>query len=147
MPIIHVRTEDELAECFSIRKEVFVAEQGVSVEEEIDEFDASPDACRHFLLLQDGAALATARWRPYDGKTAKLQRVAVRRQHRGQGLGRELILHMENDAKALGYEATILDGQCQAESFYRKLGYEVISDKPFYDAGILHVRMKKKLQP
>lgn len=147
MSIIRVRTEDELAACFAIRKEVFVAEQGVSVEEEMDEYDVSPDACRHFLLLKDGAALATARWRPYDEKTAKLQRVAVRQPYRGQGLGRELILHMEEDAKESGYEATVLDGQCQAESFYRKLGYEVISEEPFYDAGILHVRMKKKLQP
>jgi predicted GNAT family N-acyltransferase len=147
MQIIHVRTEDELAACFAIRKEVFVKEQGVSVEEEIDEYDASPQACRHFLLLEDGAPIATARWRPYDAKTAKLQRVAVRQPYRGKGLGRTLILHMERDAAALGYEAAVLDGQCQAETFYRKLGYEVISKEPFYDAGILHVRMKKKLHP
>ncbi|MFC0213146.1 GNAT family N-acetyltransferase [Paenibacillus chartarius] len=145
MNIIHVRSQDELEACFDIRKEVFVAEQQVPEEEELDEFDASPDACRHFLMLQGEEAVAAARWRYYDEKTAKLQRVAVRKPYRGLGLGRELILHMERDAKEQGCEASVLDGQCQAEPFYRKLGYVVISEEPFYDAGILHVRMKKKL--
>lgn len=145
MNIRIVRSEDELQACFAIRKEVFVEEQGVSVEEEIDEFDASPEACRHVLMTKGEEPVAAARWRPYDEKTAKLQRVAVLKPLRGQGLGRELILFMERDAKEQGFEAAVLDGQCQAESFYRKLGYEVISDKPFYDAGILHVRMLKKL--
>lgn len=140
-----VRAAEELEICFAIRKEVFVDEQGVSVEEEIDEFDASPEACRHVLITEGDEPIAAARWRPYDEKTAKLQRVAVRKPFRGQGLGRELILFMERDAKELGYEASVLDGQCQAGTFYRKLGYEVISEQPFYDAGILHVRMKKKL--
>ncbi|MNN97524.1 putative N-acetyltransferase YjcF [compost metagenome] len=52
---------------------------------------------------------------------------------------------MEELARELGLEASILDAQCQAENFYKKLGYEVISTEPFYDAGILHVRMQKML--
>jgi predicted GNAT family N-acyltransferase len=145
MKILHVQTEQQLIACFAIRKEVFVVEQGVAPEEEIDEYDASPNACRHFLLLDGDEPLGASRWRPYDETTAKLQRVAVREPHRGQGLGRELILHMERDAQALGFTASMLDGQCQAEAFYRKLGYEVVSTEPFYDAGILHVRMRKQL--
>lgn len=145
MNIRIVRSDEELQACFAIRKEVFVDEQGVSVDEEIDEYDVSPEACRHVLMTEGGEPIAAARWRPYDEKTAKLQRVAVLKRLRGQGLGRELILFMERDAKEQGFEATVLDGQCQAETFYRKLGYEVISEEPFYDAGILHIRMKKKL--
>jgi predicted GNAT family N-acyltransferase len=145
MRIIHVGTKGELEQSFAIRKEVFVAEQNVPEEEELDEYDASPDACRHFLMLEGDAPIAAARWRYYDDSTAKLQRVAVRKEYRGQGFGRELIVHMEKDAKEQGCEASILDGQCQAEPFYRKLGYVAISEEPFYDAGILHVRMKKKL--
>ena len=37
---------------------------------------------------------------------------------------------------------SVLDAQVQAEAFYRKLGYETISDEPFDDAGIPHVRME-----
>jgi predicted GNAT family N-acyltransferase len=38
-----------------------------------------------------------------------------------------------------------MDGQCQAEGFYNKLGYVTVSTEPFLDAGILHVRMQKEL--
>jgi len=56
-----------------------------------------------------------------------------------------LLLALEQIAGDLGLSGAILDAQCQAEKFYAKLGYEVISEEPFYDAGILHVRMKKPL--
>lgn len=67
------------------------------------------------------------------------------KEYRVKGYGRVLMLALEELARELGLETSILDGQCQAESFYRRLGYEVVSEKPFYDAGILHVRMQKKL--
>jgi predicted GNAT family N-acyltransferase len=142
---IRVRSFEQLEQCFRIRKEVFVEEQGVPEDLEIDEFDASPESCHHVLVMDGEQPIAAARWRPYGEKTAKLQRVAVLKAWRGQGVGKALILAMEQHARELGYEASVLDGQCQAEPFYRKLGYSVISEEPFYDAGILHVRMKKKL--
>jgi len=145
MKMIRVEGEAELQACFHIRKEVFVREQGVSEDLEWDEKDSSLGACRHFLLLLDSLPIGTSRWYGYDEETAKLQRVAVLREYRGIGAGKQLILGMEKDAKELGYAYAMLDGQCQAEAFYAKLGYEVISDAPFYDAGILHVRMKKAL--
>jgi predicted GNAT family N-acyltransferase len=146
MEIIPVKTQEQLDKCLAIRFKVFVDEQQVPPEEEVDEYDASPEACRHVLLLDEGRPLATGRWRFYDGNgTAKLQRVAVLRECRGKGLGKELILGMERQAKEAGAASAILDGQCQAEQFYRKLDYETVSSEPFLDAGILHVRMKKRL--
>jgi predicted GNAT family N-acyltransferase len=142
---IHVLSEAELKECFRIRYEVFVREQGVSEELEWDEKDRAPGACRHFLLKRDGVAIGTARWYGYDAETAKLQRVAVLQAFRGIGAGKRIIGELEEDARQNGFSYAMLDGQCQAEEFYRKLGYAVISDEPFYDAGILHVRMKKTL--
>jgi len=147
LAFIHVVNEEQLQTCFRIRREVFVEEQGVSEDLEWDEKDRSAGACRHFLLMRNGEAVGTARWYGYDAETAKLQRVAVLQPYRGIGAGKRLILGMEEDARRQGYSFAMLDGQCQAELFYRKLGYAVISDEPFYDAGILHVRMKKPLAP
>ncbi|MDB4866855.1 MAG: family N-acetyltransferase [Cohnella sp.] len=141
----HVRTEEELQQAFEIRKEVFVEEQQVPVDLEIDEFDESIEACRHFLASVDGLPVGASRWREYEPGTAKLQRIAVLRRYRGTGVGRLLVQTMEKDAAALGYRTSILDAQCLAEEFYRKLGYTTISTEPFLDAGIEHVRMSKSL--
>jgi predicted GNAT family N-acyltransferase len=143
--IIRVTAQDQLQDCFAIRKKVFVEEQQVSEDLEIDEKDDSPSACHHMLLMYDGKPAAASRWYSYNEQTAKLQRVAVLIEHRGKGLGKSIIQAMEEHARELGYAATILDGQCQAEAFYLKLGYVTISQEPFYDAGILHVRMQKQL--
>ncbi|UUZ94227.1 GNAT family N-acetyltransferase [Paenibacillus sp. P25] len=146
MEVVQVKTEKQLKECFAVRIKVFVEEQQVPTDLEMDEYDASPESCRHFLIQnEEGEAVAAARWRMYDDRTAKLQRIAVLAPYRGHGLGRLIIQAMEEDIKAQGVPAVILDGQVQAEPFYRKLGYEVISEEPFLDAGIWHVRMRKAL--
>lgn len=146
MKTVIVSNQEELNECFDIRIKVFVEEQNVPADLELDEYDESPAACRHLLLRDGEQGVGTGRWKFYDEQgTAKLQRVAVRKEYRGTGAGKMIILAMEKDAKEHGAKSSILDGQCQAEGFYRKLGYEVISEEPFLDAGILHVRMKKLL--
>jgi predicted GNAT family N-acyltransferase len=145
MEIISVRTDAQLNQCFKIRKKVFVEEQGVPADLEIDEFDISPEACSHTLLLIDGIPAGTGRWREYEPKTAKLQRLAVLPEYRGRGVGKRLIAVLEQQAREAGNAYCILDGQCQAEAFYHKLGYVTISQQPFEDAGIMHVRMRKLL--
>ncbi|HEY2493949.1 MAG TPA: GNAT family N-acetyltransferase [Paenibacillus sp.] len=143
--IIHVKTEDQLQYGLDIRKKVFVVEQQVPLELEVDEYDKiSPDV-HHILIQDDGEYVATGRLIYYDDDTAKMQRIAVDRDYRAKGFGRVLLMSMENLARELGMHYALLDAQCQAETFYRKQGYEVISDEPFDDAGILHVRMKKSL--
>ncbi|CAG7642970.1 GNAT family N-acetyltransferase [Paenibacillus allorhizosphaerae] len=144
--IIKVKTDEQLQEGLSVRIAVFVEEQNVPRDLEMDEFDASPQACRHFVVRNDlGETIAAARWRMYDGLTAKLQRIAVLKSYRGKGIGRIIIDAMEADIREGGVPAVILDAQTQAEAFYRKLGYETISSEPFLDAGIWHVRMRKQL--
>jgi predicted GNAT family N-acyltransferase len=143
--IIPVKTEEELQSCLEIRKEVFVDEQQVPVDLEIDEFDhLDPDA-HHLLIEVDGQKAATGRITYYRDNAAKVQRVAVRKSFRSQGIGKVLMLGLENVARELGLEKAVLDGQLHAVSFYEKLGYVVTSEEPFDDAGILHHRMEKKL--
>jgi predicted GNAT family N-acyltransferase len=146
--IIHVETPEQLQECFAVRFEVFVEEQKVPRDIEIDEYDASPSACRHLLIRdrESGQAVATGRWKPFEEQAAKLQRIAVLKPYRGYGIGRLVLDALESDARAQGYRSAVLDGQTQAEPFYSKLGYRTISSEPFLDAGIWHVRMQKSLE-
>lgn len=144
MEIVPVTDEQQLRECLDLRIQVFVAEQGVPEEEELDEWD-TPTACRHLLIRENGCAAATGRVRPYDQETAKLQRIAVREDLRGRGYGRLVISQLEAMAREDGFRRAMLDAQCQAEEFYVKLGYRTVSPETFLDAGIPHVRMVKEL--
>lgn len=143
--IIEVKTQEQLDECIAIRKEVFVAEQQVPEEEECDEYDNLDAPAFHVLLMLDGQYAATGRVKLLDEFTAKMQRIAVRKPFRGKGTGRVLMVGLEQIARKHGVEKCVLDGQCQAEGFYHSLGYETVSEEPFLDAGIPHVRMEKKL--
>lgn len=143
--ISYVSTEEQLEQALGIRHHVFVIEQQVPAEIEIDQYDViSPDV-HHVLLSTDGQAVATGRLIYYSKDTAKMQRIAVLESHRSFGYGRVLLLAMEELARELGLSYSVLDAQCQAQKFYEKMGYDVISEEPFYDADILHVRMRKSL--
>ncbi|UNK21235.1 GNAT family N-acetyltransferase [Paenibacillus sp. N3/727] len=144
--IINVTTEEQLREALDIRKEVFVIEQKVPLDIEIDELDSLDADAHHILIKYEGEYAATGRVTYYNKDSAKMQRIAVRKPFRSKGLGRVLLMAMETQARELKLLHSVLDAQCQAEAFYSKLGYVTISDEPFDDAGIPHVRMKKQLQ-
>ncbi len=146
MNVIVVRTQAQLQLCLQLRKEVFVDEQQVPEQLEIDELDHLEANCQHLLLLDvDSQPVAAARLKPYDPVTSKIQRVAVKQTRRGEGLGKYVMLAAEQLAKQKGCQYTLLDAQLQAQPFYEKLGYEVVSKEPFLDADIWHVRMRKEL--
>ncbi|WP_152619501.1 GNAT family N-acetyltransferase [Cohnella kolymensis] len=146
MKCLHITTDDLLREALNIRMKVFVEEQGVPPDLELDEYDESPTSCRHFIVLDDNRPIATGRWKPYEPGVAKMQRIAVLKSYRGTGVGRLLLQGMEDDARQCGCAESLLDAQCTAEDFYRKLGYVTESIEPFLDADILHVRMRKNLR-
>ncbi len=140
-----VQSKEQLEQCLHIRREVFVREQGVSIEEELDHYDESPESCIHVLLSDDAAPVGTGRVKAFEGSSAKLQRIAVLASMRGRGAGSAIVQAMEQAAREAGYRRAVLDAQCQAEPFYAKLGYKPVSPDIFLDAGIPHVRMSKEL--
>lgn len=74
-----------LEDCFYIRKKVFVEEQGVPEESEIDQYESESI---HLIGYDNGQPVATARIRPINETTVKIERVAVIKSHRGQGMGK-----------------------------------------------------------
>lgn len=137
--------DDEIyAQALALRREVFVQEQKVSEDREID----SPEIearCRH-LVLQDehGQALATARFYLTEHHVAKIQRVAVSKSARGTGAGKAIMLATEAHARQQGATKVILGAQVHALAFYQNLGYEICSEA-YSDAGIEHKDMQKAL--
>lgn len=136
-------TEADLQKSFDIRKAVFVQEQLVPEEDEFDEFDVLSEVCEHILVEHEGQAIASGRLRVVDGM-GKLERICVLVSHRSLGVGKIIVQGLEDIAKDKGLVWVKLHGQTHAEEFYRKLGYETISDI-FMEDGIPHIVMKKEL--
>ena len=132
---------DELARCQAIRREVFVEEQGVPVDEEMDAHDA---LCTHLLALRGGEAIGTGRLRVTDDGHVKAERVAVRRSCRRAGVGRALMRGLEDAARARGHRELVLNAQVPVVAFYERLGYRAEGPE-FLEAGIPHRAMRKPL--
>lgn len=143
MKIEKIMTEQQLQQALTIRKKVFVEEQQVPEEEELDSFDVLGDESQHVLLTENNISVGTGRVRLVDGY-GKLQRVAILNEYRKHGFGKVIILKLEQLAAEQGATKAKLDAQVHAIGFYEKLGYSVQSDV-FMDAGIEHVLMIKNL--
>jgi predicted GNAT family N-acyltransferase len=135
-----VSTEEELQDAYSIRKEVFVHEQRVPEEMEIDEYE---DAATHFVLYKDKRVIGAGRFRVLEG-IGKVERICVKQNVRGTGAGKEIMRGIEHFANDHHIKSLKLNAQTSAIPFYEGLGYEIVSEE-FMDAGIPHKTMKKTL--
>ena len=142
MTVAIALTPEEKAACLAVREQVFVREQGVPLELEMDALDA---AATHFLLRDDHThqPLATARLLDKSG-TSKIGRVAVVPHMRGQGLGIQIMEAVLAEARRLGFSEAVLDAQTYALPFYTRLGFAAEGEE-FDEAGIPHVTMRKSL--
>lgn len=130
------------SQALPLRVAVFVQEQGVPAELEYDEFDQT--ATHAVVLGPHNQAIATGRLLLTDQGLAKIGRLAVDRSHRGEGLGKLILMALVEHAKSSGASIVKLHARCDAEQFYQRLGFEVRGER-FMEAGTLHVLMVLKL--
>lgn len=135
-----VERTGDLATCHALRRRVFVEEQNVPAELEVDGRDG--DAV-HLLATLDGAPVGCARFLTI-GHAAKIGRVCVLPEHRGQKIGVALIRAAMAEAKAMGLTTAILGAQVSAIGFYDRLGFTA-EGEIFDDAGIPHRTMTAPL--
>jgi predicted GNAT family N-acyltransferase len=130
-------TDDkDLAElAFSIRRKVFVVEQGVDPNLEYDK----EDQANHYLLLLAGRPIATARWRETE-KGIKLERFAVLPEFRNRGFGEIILEEVLEDVRSMG-KTVYLHSQVRAVPFYERNGF-FKEGEMFVEAGIEHYYMK-----
>lgn len=124
----------DLEKVFAIRREVFVDEQNCPPELEWEHEDES----NHFLATVDAAPAGASRWRKTD-KGYKLERFAVLKAFRGDGVGQALVKAVLTDLpKDAGY--VYLHAQVAAVTLYERFGF-VKSGPEFEEAGIRHYKM------
>lgn len=122
-----------------LRERVFVVEQGVPAELELDEFDP---VCLHAVVrTTDGGVIATGRLLP-DGHVG---RMAVDAGWRGRGIGGEVLEVLVEEARARGFKVVELNAQVVAMPFYARHGFVAFSGR-FMEAGIPHQAMRRMLR-
>jgi predicted GNAT family N-acyltransferase len=135
------RDADEVRAALELRHEVFVVEQRVPRDEEVD---ADDDTALHLVAVDDGRVVATCRL-VVDGSTVNLGRVAVAASVRRRGVASWLLEESEARARALGAERIALAAQTGALALYERAGYAPYGER-FMDAEIEHLMMEKRLR-
>lgn len=125
-------------DCERVRLMVFVAEQHVPKEEELDEWDAKS---RHFIARDaQHMVMGCARLLP----TGQIGRLAVLKPFRKRGVGGALLEAVLRSAKAAGMREVWMHAQTHAEGFYAAHGFALEGER-FMEAGIEHIMMRKAL--
>lgn len=137
-----VRTPDELALVYEIRREVFDHEQHLTTW--VHDFPEDEQSV-NVLAWLDGRPVGTGRVSLW-GDEAQIAWVAVRKPYRGLGVGRAVMEYLVRWAREHGARLVTLNAQTHALGFYQKLGFRPIG-RPFTMAHIEHQLMELELRP
>lgn len=147
MPNVEIRwarDAADLEQAIAVRERVFIVEQRVPLEEELDGHD---EEALHLLAIGAGGGSAVGTLRLlFDGETVKVGRVAVDREWRGRGIAARMIDVALQEARARGASRARLASQLAVVALYERAGFAVESGV-FEEAGIPHVWMGRELGP
>lgn len=133
---------NDLTDCFYIREKVFIEEQKVPRELEMDDKDKI--AVHAIVYDIENKTFPVATGRIYiDGNECRIGRVAVLKEYRGKGYGDFVVRLLVNKALSSNIEEVTLHAQTQTKDFYKKIGF-IESGEVFYEAGISHIKMLMK---
>jgi predicted GNAT family N-acyltransferase len=131
---------EDILKVMVVRGIVFVEEQQVAYDDEIDEYESET---WHFLGELDGEPMAAGRLRQVPDGPMKVERVAVRAAWRGKGYGKEVVDHLIAAATAKGVGRLAMHAQVHLRDFYANFGF-VAQGEVFDECGIDHVLMVRE---
>jgi predicted GNAT family N-acyltransferase len=138
--ILAISGQAQMDQAWAIRRTVFIDEQHVPEEIEMDADDAQ---AFHALAVDRQTPVGCGRMVAHDDYV-KIGRMAVLRERRGEGIGRSILEFLMERAKQQGFRRAVLHAQLTAEGFYLKNGY-IPEGEVFEEAGIQHRRMSREL--
>ena len=122
----------------NLRIDIFVKEQGVPEENELDDYDMQVP---HLVIFSDGEAVATGRVIPYGEDTVKIGRIAVKKDKRGLHLGEKIVLELLRQSKEDGAKTVRVGAQTHAVGFYEKCGFSLVGTPEYMEENIPHYDM------
>ena len=131
----------ELQAIQKIRRLVFQTEQGD--EPELD-FDGQDETSEQIIAYFDSQPVGTARIRYLNNQTAKIERLAVLSTARGQGIGKKIMEKAIEVVAQKNIQEVLIHAQEYIKGLHQQLGFEQEGEE-FEEAGITHVKMRKKL--
>ena len=137
---IRIAKGGDIEKVYALRYEVFVHEQNVPPEIELDEEDKH---ATHIIAEENRYAVGCARLLIQDG--GHIGRLAVKKSKRGQGIGKEICRFIIELCRERGLKRVWLNSQLHAVGFYEKLGFSPCGDT-FFEAGIEHIEMELTLE-
>lgn len=135
----HIKTRQEFIDAIRLRVEVFIKEQCCKPGWEPDEEDK---ISKHFIAKTGGKVVGTARLRQTKGKELKIERMVIDKKYRGKGIGKDFLVYIVEQAKKSKAKRIWMQAQVQAQIFYEKCGFRLISSRPYDLYGIQHVDME-----
>ncbi len=133
-----VKSKSDLNKEIKIRNEVFIKEQRVPINLEIDGLDNESE---HFLAFLNNKPIGCARIR-YNKNYAKLERIAILKIFRKKGFGKKLTQFLIDYCKEKNVSKIYIHSQLYVSDFYKKFDFKTIGNI-FFEAGIEHVKMQK----
>jgi predicted GNAT family N-acyltransferase len=122
----------------SVRRQVFVEEQGIPEDLEWDGRDAD---CCHVLAMAGAAEVVATGRLLADGR---IGRMAVLCEWRGRGVGSAVLDRLQRCALDRGLRCVYVHAQLEVAGFYSRAGFQAVG-QPFAAADIPHIEMSKVL--
>ena len=136
-----VASDRELKGAFGVRRQVFGEEQGISEDLDLDEHDRE---ALHMVVKDGARVIGTARVLFLATSQAKIERMAVLKPFRYRGIGRKFFSFLNEELRKRQVEHVVLHAQCSVVAFYKSCGFEE-SGSPFWEAGVKHIKMHRRL--
>ena len=129
-------------DAYYVRQKVFIEEQEIMPEEELDEQDYH---CEHLVVYGDNKPVATGRLIIGDRGEILAGRVACLKECRGKGIGGILLKELLRRAEEKGFDEIYLHSQLSVRGFYENYGFKGYGDI-YMEANIPHISMKKSFK-
>jgi predicted GNAT family N-acyltransferase len=136
-----VVSDSELGGAFEVRRRVFVDEQGISEGLVFDDYDSE---ALHMVVDDGEKVVGTARVLFLAANQANLERMALLKPFRRKGIGRQIISFLDEELRNRQVQLVVLHAQSGVVAFYKSCGFDELGS-PFWEAGIKHIKMQKRL--
>jgi N-acetylglutamate synthase-like GNAT family acetyltransferase len=137
------KTAEEWNDYFALRYKILRQPWG---QPEGSEKDGDEDRATHFMAITGtGRAVGCGRLQEQDDHTARVRYVAIDDSMQGKGVGKQLMIAIEEAARKMNKKRVFLLARENALPFYLSIGYRVIEETDPLFGVIPHYAMEKEV--